>query len=390
MNPGLAQILSVVATAGMGRVDHITVLETVDVSCHHSVDTWKNVGYGRPVDDPEVPGLLETGCTVFADSIYLMADCLDLEIDDIEFECELGACTEDIDLGWWTLPKGSVGASLAKFKGISGGEPKIEVHLEWQMTDKTEPRWDVQGCYITTIEGDPTIVNRHMIFPATGRPHGSWTPEYFASLGMTITGMPALNAMRSVCEAKPGLLTSADLPLRAFAGRFHSQPTPAPQPQNKTMTSRYPFPASPNGWFSVAAGADLAPGDVLPLAYLGQDLVLFRGEDGVPRVFDAHCPHLGAHLGVGGRVCGDGIACPVPRVALRRRRPAGRGTRAGSTPRASARGVARVRAERPHLRLAPRRRRPSGLRGDRLPTGRSRAGRRGGPTPTGCGSTSRT
>ncbi len=38
---------------------------------------------------------------------------------------------------------------------------------------------------------------------------------------MTITGIPALNAMRSVCEAKPGLLTSADLPLRAFAARFH-------------------------------------------------------------------------------------------------------------------------------------------------------------------------
>jgi len=76
------------------------------------------------------------------------------------------------------------------------------------------------------------------------------------------------------------------------------------------MSSRYPFPASPNGWFSVAAGADVAPGDVLPLTYLGRDLVLFRGEDGVARVFDAHCPHLGAHLGVGGRVCGDGIACP--------------------------------------------------------------------------------
>jgi 4-hydroxy-tetrahydrodipicolinate reductase len=83
MNPGLAQILSVVATAGMGRVDHLTVLETVDVSCHHSVNTWKNVGYGRPVDDPEVPILLEKGCTVFADSIYLMADCLDLKIDEI-------------------------------------------------------------------------------------------------------------------------------------------------------------------------------------------------------------------------------------------------------------------------------------------------------------------
>ena len=168
MNPGLAQILSVVATAGMGRVDHVTVLETVDVSCHHSVDTWKNVGYGRPVDDPEVPALLEKGCTVFADSIYMMADCLDLTIDEIVFECELGACTEDVDLGWWRLAKGSVGASLAKFKGMSDGEPKIEVHLEWQMTPNTEPRWKVQGCYITTIEGDPMIINRHMILPATG------------------------------------------------------------------------------------------------------------------------------------------------------------------------------------------------------------------------------
>jgi 4-hydroxy-tetrahydrodipicolinate reductase len=229
MNPGLAQILSVASTAGMGRVDHLTVLETVDVSCHHSVDTWKNVGYGRPVDDPEVPGLLETGCTVFADSIYLIADCLDLEIDDIVFECELGACTEDVDLGWWRLPKGSVGASLAKFKGIAHGEPKIEVHLEWQMAEATEPRWNVQGCYITTVEGDPTIVNRHMIFPATGSPHSAMTPEYFASLGMTITGMPALNAIRAVCDAGPGLLTSADLPLRAFAGRFHD-PSPTAVP----------------------------------------------------------------------------------------------------------------------------------------------------------------
>lgn len=76
------------------------------------------------------------------------------------------------------------------------------------------------------------------------------------------------------------------------------------------MASRYPFTSSPNGWFSVGAGADLAPSDVRPVTYLGQDLVLFRGDDGVARVFDAHCPHFGAHLGVGGRVCGDGITCP--------------------------------------------------------------------------------
>ena len=76
------------------------------------------------------------------------------------------------------------------------------------------------------------------------------------------------------------------------------------------MSSRYPFPAVPDGWFSIAASEDIEVGQVGTLQYLNRELVAFRGEDGAVRVFDAHCPHLGAHLGVGGRVCGDGIVCP--------------------------------------------------------------------------------
>ena len=74
--------------------------------------------------------------------------------------------------------------------------------------------------------------------------------------------------------------------------------------------SRYPFPSVPTGWFCVAASDDLSTGDVKAVRYLDRDLVVFRGEDGAARVFDAHCPHLGAHLGVGGTVCGTGIRCP--------------------------------------------------------------------------------
>ena len=73
---------------------------------------------------------------------------------------------------------------------------------------------------------------------------------------------------------------------------------------------RYPFPAYPNGWFRVAYSADLEVGAVKPLHYFGRDLVLFRGEDGAANVLDAHCAHLGAHLGHGGCVKGDGIRCP--------------------------------------------------------------------------------
>lgn len=74
--------------------------------------------------------------------------------------------------------------------------------------------------------------------------------------------------------------------------------------------ARYPFPATPDGWYGVGTSDEVPVGAVKALRYFGRDLVWFRGEDGGARVFDAHCPHLGAHLGFGGRVVGDGIRCP--------------------------------------------------------------------------------
>ena len=45
---------------------------------------------------------------------------------------------------------------------------------------------------------------------------------------------------------------------------------------------------------------------------------MFRGEDGGARVLDAYCPHLGAHLGVGGKVVGNDDPVSLPRLALGR------------------------------------------------------------------------
>ena len=74
--------------------------------------------------------------------------------------------------------------------------------------------------------------------------------------------------------------------------------------------ARCTLPPFPNGWFQVAYSDELTPGQVRPLQAFGRDLVLFRGHGGAAGVFDAYCPHLGAHLGVGGKVEGDGLRCP--------------------------------------------------------------------------------
>jgi phenylpropionate dioxygenase-like ring-hydroxylating dioxygenase large terminal subunit len=66
----------------------------------------------------------------------------------------------------------------------------------------------------------------------------------------------------------------------------------------------------PSGWFALADSDELAPGEVKPVRYFARELVLWRSTAGEARVFDAYCPHLGAHLGHGGRVEDDSLRCP--------------------------------------------------------------------------------
>ncbi|MCW2752781.1 MAG: hypothetical protein JWQ32_192 [Marmoricola sp.] len=218
MNPGLAQILTIVNSGNIADIENVVCIESVDVSCHHSVDTWKNCGFGMPIDDPETLRRLELGTRVFEDGVRLMADCLGMEIDEVAFEPDLGSVTKEEDLGWYRLPPGSLGACYVKYVGKLAGVPKVELHLEWQMTPHTEPHWDIKGGYVTRITGDPCVYSKQRILPKPGTDFTD--PTALAAMGMTLTGMPALNAVRSVVEAPPGCITSADLPLRAFAGRF--------------------------------------------------------------------------------------------------------------------------------------------------------------------------
>lgn len=72
---------------------------------------------------------------------------------------------------------------------------------------------------------------------------------------------------------------------------------------------RCPFPI-PSSWFFVDYSENLKVGDVRNVKLFDQEWVLFRGESGKVGMTDPYCPHLGAHLGHGGKVCGDQIRCP--------------------------------------------------------------------------------
>ena len=69
----------------------------------------------------------------------------------------------------------------------------------------------------------------------------------------------------------------------------------------------HPFPS---GWYPLVLSDELAPGAVKTRWFMGEEVVVFRSEDGGVCVAGAYCPHLGAHLGHGGKVVGETLRCP--------------------------------------------------------------------------------
>lgn len=64
------------------------------------------------------------------------------------------------------------------------------------------------------------------------------------------------------------------------------------------------------GWFQLGWSDTVPPGELVSVTVLGHGLVARRTLAGNLVVTDAHCPHLGAHLGMGCAV-GDGLRCPM-------------------------------------------------------------------------------
>jgi nitrite reductase/ring-hydroxylating ferredoxin subunit len=74
------------------------------------------------------------------------------------------------------------------------------------------------------------------------------------------------------------------------------------------LVAKFRFPGIPLGWYTVATSDEVRAGQILPVKYFGEELILYRTESGEARLTDAYCPHMGAHLG-SGKVQGENLRC---------------------------------------------------------------------------------
>ena len=150
-----------------------------------------------------------------------------------------------------------------------------------------------------------------------GKLKENWWRQFFYDLFVYILPITCISIMFPFLRPLAyflSLFTAFFMPVYNFlAIRFFLQPTKLEDPiaASKRLASYPNGGAYPHrGWFRLVDSCDLKIGQVKYIKALGRDLAVFRGHDSLVRCLDAHCIHLGANMGVGGKVVGNCLQCP--------------------------------------------------------------------------------
>jgi 4-hydroxy-tetrahydrodipicolinate reductase len=212
ISPGFAELLAIVSATICDRVDKVTVNEAADTTFYDSPATEIPVGFGKPIDHPELQSMTAQGTAVFGEAVEMVADALGVELDDIRCEAEYAQTTADLDLGSWTIAAGCVAGVAASWRGTLHDKVIVELNFRWRKGQTLDPDWKIdQDGWVIQIDGRPTVTANIGFLPPPD--FQAETIADFMVLGHIMTAAPPINAIPAVVAAGPGIVTYNDLPL---------------------------------------------------------------------------------------------------------------------------------------------------------------------------------
>jgi hypothetical protein len=210
IHPGYAgDILPLTAARVASRIDKIQVYEVVNVLTDAPLDHIDWLGFGKEKGQfLSEPTILGFGKIFFAQSMYMIADGLGVEIDEVTSDLSAATAIEDIPHQLGTIPTGTVAAQHHEFTAWVDGRPLIVFHAMYATCgpDNIDPAWNWgKTQYRIVIEGDPAT---ELTLAGVEKPDGTMTHP-----GYDWTAMGAINAIPDVCDAPPGWVNHYDLGL---------------------------------------------------------------------------------------------------------------------------------------------------------------------------------
>jgi hypothetical protein len=210
VHPGFSgDLLPLIFSRIMSRVDQIQVREVADFRLHPSKAMQEALGFGRdPVQAVRSPApLVATMDRIFEQSMTMVAEALGAKVDRFTMDYDVAKAKRDLHVRSGLIPSGSVAGMRFGWTAWVGARPLIIFRTFWKMDDDLDPDWGYGSIkYTLVIDGDPSIT---MNFESARR-HPDGDEGYW---GRVWTAMNGINAIPTVCEAPPGILTHLDMPV---------------------------------------------------------------------------------------------------------------------------------------------------------------------------------
>jgi len=213
VDPGFANdALPLVLTGVSERIDEVRCAEILNYNTYNQpMVLFDIMGFGRPLD--QIPMILQPGVLTMAwgSVVRQLAAGLDVELDSVEEWYERLPATETFEVDAGTIEKGTAAALHFEVRGMRGGRAVIVLEHITRLHDDLAPEWPRpagHGCYRVQVSGEPNYTLDLQLLGSNGDHN---------TAGLKATAMRLVNAIPSVVEGSPGLLTALDLP--PIAGR---------------------------------------------------------------------------------------------------------------------------------------------------------------------------
>jgi hypothetical protein len=185
-------------------VELIEIQEFANLSRRDSPEMlFDLMGFGRPIEAPD-PARASYLLGEFGPPLGVLAEAAGRSVDEWQSTGEVAAARQTTSIVAGEIAAGTVAAQRTTIVGKSGGADVVRFTPTWYCTDDLDPAWDLRPTgWRVRVHGDAPL-DVELPFPIALEDLGSFTPGYTANR--------PVNAIPLVCAARPGILSTSDLP----------------------------------------------------------------------------------------------------------------------------------------------------------------------------------
>jgi hypothetical protein len=207
--PGFANYIAANMATVSQNFSCVRFLESVDVSHYHALYNYDNLGWGQK-PEPKWEQVNREVLSFYEECLDVMADMLRVPISERRFNIEFAITPEDREYFGFEMKAGTIAGQKCTWQAFTAGqaEPVIELDVCWVAGAGLEPEWPIHHGYTMKVEGNPNVETR-----VTFTPQVAERLEDYIDMSNTVTSMPIVSAIPTVCAAAAGIRTYADLPL---------------------------------------------------------------------------------------------------------------------------------------------------------------------------------